>query len=96
MAAKIQTLPALHPRDERARSPQLCPGAGSGSPWSSNRPASSAPATRAAAHLTVGARKVVITAPGKNVDAAIVVGVNEDSYHPDTHHVVSNASCTTN
>jgi len=50
----------------------------------------------AAAHLTAGARKVIITAPGKKVDATIVMGVNEDIYDPDTHHVVSNASCTTN
>jgi glyceraldehyde 3-phosphate dehydrogenase len=51
---------------------------------------------QAAAHLAAGARKVVITAPGKNVDATIVLGVNEDVYRPDEHHIVSNASCTTN
>jgi glyceraldehyde 3-phosphate dehydrogenase (phosphorylating) len=50
----------------------------------------------AAAHLAAGARKVIITAPGKKVDATIVMGVNEDTYDPDTHHIVSNASCTTN
>jgi glyceraldehyde 3-phosphate dehydrogenase len=50
----------------------------------------------AAAHLTAGARKVIITAPGKKVDATIVMGVNEDVYDAATHHVVSNASCTTN
>ncbi|HET9140224.1 type I glyceraldehyde-3-phosphate dehydrogenase [Actinophytocola sp.] len=50
----------------------------------------------AAAHLTAGARKVVITAPGKNVDATIVLGVNDATYDPERHHVVSNASCTTN
>jgi glyceraldehyde 3-phosphate dehydrogenase len=50
----------------------------------------------AAAHLAAGARKVIITAPGKKVDATIVVGVNDDSYDPATHDVVSNASCTTN
>ncbi|GAB1516702.1 type I glyceraldehyde-3-phosphate dehydrogenase [Actinophytocola sp. KF-1] len=50
----------------------------------------------AAAHLTAGARKVIITAPGKKVDATIVMGVNEDVYDPATHDVVSNASCTTN
>jgi glyceraldehyde 3-phosphate dehydrogenase len=50
----------------------------------------------AAAHLVAGARKVVITAPGKNVDATIVLGVNDSSYRPESHHVVSNASCTTN
>jgi glyceraldehyde 3-phosphate dehydrogenase (phosphorylating) len=50
----------------------------------------------AAAHLFAGARKVIITAPGKNVDATIVMGVNEDAYDPGRHNVVSNASCTTN
>ena len=51
---------------------------------------------KAAAHLAAGARKVLITAPGKNVDATIVLGVNDDVYRPETHHIVSNASCTTN
>ena len=51
---------------------------------------------KAAAHLTAGARKVIITAPGKGVDATIVMGVNEDAYDPAEHHIVSNASCTTN
>ena len=50
----------------------------------------------AAVHLQAGAKKVIITAPGKNVDATIVLGVNEDTYDPARHHVVSNASCTTN
>ena len=50
----------------------------------------------AAAHLTAGARKVIITAPGKKVDATIVMGVNEDVYDPAGHDIVSNASCTTN
>jgi glyceraldehyde 3-phosphate dehydrogenase len=50
----------------------------------------------AAAHLTAGARKVIITAPGKGVDATVVMGVNEDAYDPGTHDIVSNASCTTN
>ncbi|MFI9811867.1 type I glyceraldehyde-3-phosphate dehydrogenase [Saccharothrix variisporea] len=50
----------------------------------------------AGVHLARGARKVVITAPGKDVDATIVLGVNEDAYDPATHHVISNASCTTN
>ena len=43
-----------------------------------------------------GAKKVIITAPAKNEDLTIVFGVNEDKYDPATHHVVSNASCTTN
>ncbi|MHA6781967.1 type I glyceraldehyde-3-phosphate dehydrogenase [Pseudonocardia saturnea] len=50
----------------------------------------------AAAHLAAGARKVVLTSPGTDVDATIVVGVNEDSYEAATHHIISNASCTTN
>jgi glyceraldehyde 3-phosphate dehydrogenase len=47
-------------------------------------------------HLTAGARKVIISAPGKNVDATFVLGVNEETYDPDNHNIVSNASCTTN
>jgi glyceraldehyde 3-phosphate dehydrogenase len=50
----------------------------------------------AGAHLTAGARKVVITAPGKKVDETFVMGVNHELYDPNAHHVVSNASCTTN
>jgi glyceraldehyde 3-phosphate dehydrogenase len=50
----------------------------------------------AAQHLTAGARKVIISAPSNDVDATFVVGVNESSYEPDRHHIVSNASCTTN
>ena len=54
---------------------------------------------KAAAHLTAGARKVIITAPAKpsdSVDMTIVLGVNDDGYDAAKHHVVSNASCTTN
>jgi glyceraldehyde 3-phosphate dehydrogenase len=50
----------------------------------------------AAKHLTAGAKKVIISAPGKDEDITIVMGVNEDKYDPATHHVISNASCTTN
>jgi len=50
----------------------------------------------AAGHLTAGARRVVITAPGKGVDGTFVVGVNDSTLDPDRHVVVSNASCTTN
>jgi glyceraldehyde 3-phosphate dehydrogenase len=50
----------------------------------------------AAKHLQAGARKVIISAPAKNEDITIVLGVNEDRYDPANHHVVSNASCTTN
>jgi glyceraldehyde 3-phosphate dehydrogenase len=51
---------------------------------------------QAAAHLTAGAKKVVISAPAKQEDITIVMGVNEAKYDPAKHHVVSNASCTTN
>lgn len=50
----------------------------------------------AAKHLEAGASKVIISAPGKNEDITIVLGVNHDAYDPDQHHVISNASCTTN
>jgi len=50
----------------------------------------------AAKHITAGAKKVIITAPGKQVDKTIVLGVNHDEYDPQNHHVISNASCTTN
>ena len=53
-------------------------------------------ATKAAAHRTAGARKVIISAPAKNEDVTIVLGVNEDRYDPRAHHIISNASCTTN
>jgi glyceraldehyde 3-phosphate dehydrogenase len=47
-------------------------------------------------HIQGGAKKVIISAPAKNEDITIVLGVNEDKYDPANHHVVSNASCTTN
>lgn len=50
----------------------------------------------AAKHLDAGAKKVIISAPGKGVDGTFVLGVNVDSYDPATMHVISNASCTTN
>ena len=50
----------------------------------------------AGAHLTAGAKKVIISAPGKNEDITIVMGVNHDRYDPAAHHIISNASCTTN
>ncbi len=53
-------------------------------------------ATKAKAHLDAGARKVIISAPAKNEDVTIVLGVNDGMYDPDRHHVISNASCTTN
>lgn len=53
-------------------------------------------ADKARAHLKGGAKKVIISAPAKKEDITIVMGVNEDKYDPEKHHVVSNASCTTN
>jgi glyceraldehyde 3-phosphate dehydrogenase len=50
----------------------------------------------AAKHLAAGAKKVVITAPAKGPDLTVVLGVNEDTYDPAKHHIISNASCTTN
>ncbi len=51
---------------------------------------------KAAQHLAAGARKVIISAPANGVDATFVVGVNDDTYDANEHHIVSNASCTTN
>lgn len=51
---------------------------------------------KASAHLSAGAKKVLISAPGKGMDATFCLGVNEETYEPDNHHVISNASCTTN
>lgn len=53
-------------------------------------------ADQARAHLSAGARKVIITAPAKGEDITVCLGVNEDSYDPAVHHIISNASCTTN
>ncbi len=53
-------------------------------------------ADKARAHLNAGAKKVIISAPGKKEDITIVMGVNHEKYDPAKHHVVSNASCTTN
>jgi glyceraldehyde 3-phosphate dehydrogenase len=50
----------------------------------------------ASAHLGGTVKKVIISAPAKNVDLTIVLGVNDDKYDPETHHILSNASCTTN
>ncbi len=50
----------------------------------------------AARHLEAGAEKVIISAPSKDPDVTVVLGVNDDDYDPQVHHVISNASCTTN
>jgi glyceraldehyde 3-phosphate dehydrogenase len=51
---------------------------------------------KAAAHLKGGAKKVIISAPARNEDVTIVLGVNQDKYNPARHNIISNASCTTN
>jgi glyceraldehyde 3-phosphate dehydrogenase len=53
-------------------------------------------AEKAAAHIAAGAKKVIISAPAKKEDITIVLGVNEGMYDPAKHHIISNASCTTN
>jgi glyceraldehyde 3-phosphate dehydrogenase len=53
-------------------------------------------ADKAAAHITAGAKKVIISAPAKGEDITIVLGVNEGRYDAEKHHIISNASCTTN
>jgi glyceraldehyde 3-phosphate dehydrogenase len=53
-------------------------------------------ATKARAHVDAGARKVIISAPAKNEDFTVVMGVNHDDYDPAAHTIISNASCTTN
>lgn len=53
-------------------------------------------AEKAKAHITAGAKKVIISAPAKNEDATFVIGVNEKTYDPTKHNIISNASCTTN
>ncbi len=53
-------------------------------------------ATKADAHIKAGAKKVLISAPAKNEDITIVMGVNDDKYDPAIHNIISNASCTTN
>jgi glyceraldehyde 3-phosphate dehydrogenase len=50
----------------------------------------------AAKHITAGTKKVIVTAPAKNPDVTVVLGVNEQTYDPATHQIISNASCTTN
>jgi glyceraldehyde 3-phosphate dehydrogenase len=53
-------------------------------------------ATKAKAHIDAGAKKVIISAPAKNEDVTVVMGVNDGDYDPANHHIISNASCTTN
>ena len=53
-------------------------------------------AEKSRGHITAGAKKVIISAPGKNEDLTVVMGVNHEKYDASKHHIISNASCTTN
>lgn len=53
-------------------------------------------ADKAQAHIQAGAKKVIISAPATNEDITVAIGINHESYNPETHHIISNASCTTN
>src|SRR5437667_1488256 len=53
-------------------------------------------AEKARGHLAAGAKKVIISAPAKGEDITVVMGVNHEMYNPKSHHIISNASCTTN
>ena len=81
-------------------SPRRTPPSSTGAPsacrsWSSP-PETSRKAKAAKKHLRGTVKKVIISAPAKNEDITIVLGVNEDKYDPAKHHIISNASCTTN
>ena len=73
-----------------------CRGPSSASTSRSSRRGSSRSATAAQKHLDAGAKKVVISAPATDPDLTVVLGVNDREYDPAVHHIVSNASCTTN
>ena len=75
---------------------QAARGATSAPTSSSSRPASSPTRTKARAHVDAGAKKVIISAPAKNEDVTVVMGVNDGAYDPAAHTIISNASCTTN
>ena len=73
-----------------------CPGRSSASTTSSSRTGLFTDSEKAKGHLAAGAKKVIISAPGKGEVKTLLMGVNEDEYDPAKHHIVSNASCTTN
>ena len=83
-------------RSSPSATPPTSPGATSAPTSSSSPPASSPTPTKAHAHIDGGAKKVIISAPAYNEDATFVMGVNHEDYDPANHHVISNASCTTN
>ena len=83
-------------RSSRSATRPSSPGATSAWTSPSSRRASSRSARRREAHLTAGAKKVVISAPATDPDVTLVLGVNDDDYDPAEHNILSNASCTTN
>ena len=80
----------------RRRTRPTCRGATSASTSSSSATGRFTKAEKARAHIAAGAQKVIISAPAKGEDITIVLGVNDDRYDPAIHHIISNASCTTN
>ena len=80
----------------RAATPPTSPGATCGADIVVESTGFFTDATKAHAHIDGGAKKVIISAPASNEDATFVMGVNHEYYDPATHHVISNASCTTN
>ena len=85
------------PRARRARSRRRCRGASSGADVVIESTGLFTDRENAAKHLAAGAKKVVISAPATEPDVTVVLGVNfDEAYDPDEHHVISNASCTTN
>jgi glyceraldehyde 3-phosphate dehydrogenase len=80
------------PPHRRARGGRPC----AGRPWSRGRDGKFRSRDQAALHLKGGARKVLLSAPGKDADLTVVVGANDGEYDPQRHDVISNASCTTN
>ena len=85
-----------HPRARRAGAGRTCPGPSSGSMSCSSPPDASPSAEAARAHLTAGAKRVLVSAPADGADVTLAYGVNTDAFDPDRHVIVSNASCTTN
>ena len=83
-------------RSSRSRTRRSCRGRSSASTSCSSPRGSSPTATARPSTSPAGAKKVIITAPAKNPDITVVLGVNEDKYDPAKHHIISNASCTTN
>jgi glyceraldehyde 3-phosphate dehydrogenase len=79
-----------------AKSPDLLPWKGLGVDYVIESTGLYTDAAKAELHLKAGAKKVIISAPGKGNVKTLLMGVNENEYDPKTHHVVSNASCTTN